>query len=578
MLLHAMKFLIFCFILFHPYIQGVDQDTLAKRIHAHLLIHDTENACHEAVGAIRAFPQDQELWGWYIKALAAHGDEKEMYAAWQTYVRKFPEPYKNMDLLEAMAWGVIAKGSRSPSPLIRTCSIQGAFFGQDAKGVAIIHRHFTDENSHLRWAAVKLSGEMRDAKLGDAVYATFMNEKVGKVRLEAIKAVGTMQIRKAMPTLMAIASNSQSTAEEKCAAIQSIVEMTDSISYEEVHRLAQSDRAGLRLIACQLIEMYEMKSALADAFVLLNDPCGEVRAATLHAIGMLRVEDYGGQRIEAIVGRLLNDPAPEAAIMAAWVMTLHNPMQGLSAFQFWLKHEQQDIRLLAAAALTASGKHGVPLMQKIFETSADPYVKMNVALGLIGHRVMTQQACDTLCNALTMHEKWMWKETEVAKIVAPSDVKHDDEIPQYPEAMDQLVRLEVLNTVAMLRHPQAQAAVANILKQKVWGVTGIAAAVLLTECDEDALELVRAMLRAPEYKVRIQAGLILAMWGRDKEAIETLQNAYETADRQIKEKILEGIGHIGARESIPFLLDKLNAPSQSLRIMAASALLQTLYH
>lgn len=550
---------------------------LAKRVHAHLLIHDYESACQEASAALNKYPQDKELREYYIKAAAAHGDEKQMIEAWNAYARLFPDAYKNHVLLEAMAWGIIEKGSASTSPIIRTIAVQGAFFGADAKGVTILHRHLSDTNSFVRWASVQLSSRLHDAKLCDAMYDVLANEKVTKVRLEAIRAVGSMNLKKALPSLMALATSDQSTAEEKLIAIESIIEMLDNVNESQVHGLAQSDRAGMRLIACRLIEQYEMPGALSDLSTLLQDQCGDVRAAALHALGILRISLP--QQVQNRVVALLQDSDPNTAIMAAWVLILQNSPQGEAAIQRWIAHERQDIRLMAAGALAASGKYGAPLAEKIFRTTTDPYVRINLAMGLIGQRIAIQNACDILCNSLQRtSERWMWKETDMFKLIAPSDIRHDDSIPQYPEAVDQLVRLEVLNTIAMMRHPHAQKAVEHILKQKMWGVTGVASALLLTECDEEALELVKVLLHAPEYKVRTQAALILAQWGRDEEAIATLQQAYTTAERQMKEKILEGIGRIGAPESIPFLVAALGESSQSLRIIAASALLQALYH
>ncbi|HRD55298.1 MAG TPA: HEAT repeat domain-containing protein, partial [Parachlamydiaceae bacterium] len=57
-----------------------------------------------------------------------------------------------------------------------------------------------------------------------------------------------------------------------------------------------------------------------------------------------------------------------------------------------------------------------------------------------------------------------------------------------------------------------------------------------------------------------------------------LQDFYAQADREMKERILEGIGRIGSSASIPFLVECLKEPFQSLRVIAASSLLQVLYH
>jgi hypothetical protein len=107
-------------------------------------------------------------------------------------------------------------------------------------------------------------------------------------------------------------------------------------------------------------------------------------------------------------------------------------------------------------------------------------------------------------------------------------------------------------------------------------VAGEASTLLLTEGDDTAAALVETLLQQEDPKVRIQAALVLALWGHGENAIQTLQDAYEKAPRDLKERILEGLGRIGAKKSIPFLIERLHEQSPSLRIIAAAALLQTL--
>jgi HEAT repeat protein len=172
----------------------------------------------------------------------------------------------------------------------------------------------------------------------------------------------------------------------------------------------------------------------------------------------------------------------------------------------------------------------------------------------------------------------MWDEEGLFKVLAPSTVKHDEIIPNYPESVNQLARLEILNVLAVMKYPHAQSAIRTFLKEKAWGITGMASVVLLTEGDEAAIELVRELLNDPDQKIRVQAALVLSLWGEGEEAISILKEAYPTADRDMKERILESFGRIGAKSSLPFLTEKLQEPYQSLRIIAAAALLQCLYH
>lgn len=172
----------------------------------------------------------------------------------------------------------------------------------------------------------------------------------------------------------------------------------------------------------------------------------------------------------------------------------------------------------------------------------------------------------------------MWKEEGIFRYIAQSDLKHSEEIPNYPEAVNQLTRLEVLEILAILQYPHAQQAIKEFLKERRWGLTGMASALLLTEGDEAAVELVRGLLQDPEKEVRIQAALILALWGSEESVLQQLQEAYATADRELKGQILEGIGRIGSESSFPFLAERLQDPFPTLRIIAAAVTLESLYH
>ena len=115
------------------------------------------------------------------------------------------------------------------------------------------------------------------------------------------------------------------------------------------------------------------------------------------------------------------------------------------------------------------------------------------------------------------------------------------------------------------------------MQHQDWGVTGVAASTLLQEGGEDALQLIEQLLTDPEEKIRIQAALILAMLGSDPKATKVLMESYAKADRDMKIHILEALGHIKDPSIAPFLLDVLKEPFQSVRVVAASALIQYLY-
>lgn len=555
------------------------QDELARNVYAALTIQDCAMACEIARHGLDLNPQSKSLWESYIKALAKSGEEMQMLRAWKEYIKLYPQDSHNREVLESMAWGVIDKGAKSNSPVMRIFALLAAFFSQDAKGVELLARGCRDCNSYLRGVAVQLAGQMRDVKLQDEIIRIFRTEKVHEVKLQAIRAIGTMRIKKLARQLEALLANETVSAEEKAIAIQALVNLFEEADRNEVERLAKSSRAGLRLLAAEIIMILEQGDNLDLVVELLEDPRSEVRAQALEAIGFLRAKEVRGQPLAFFLTPRLKDQSHQVAMMAAWVTMLNAPLEGQNALTGWLKHDNREVRLQAASLLCRSGQYGIPLIQQAFKQATDPYVKMNLAIGLIGQRLDTQAACDVLYQGLKeQKEKWMWNEQGMGRCLAPSNLKPSDAIPNYPEAVNQQVRLEILNMLAILKYPKAQEAIKQFLQERSWGITGMASALLLSEGDDSSIILVKNLLKDTNPKVRIQAALILALWEADEEIIGILQNAYLKSDREMKERILEGIGRIGSASSISFLVEAMHEPFQTLRLIAASSLLQCLYH
>ncbi|CCB87018.1 MULTISPECIES: HEAT repeat domain-containing protein [Parachlamydia] len=558
--------------------QEWSEDIIVKRIHAHLVLNDTDEACSEALQGIQAFPHSIPIHKAYIHALSAKGDEKEILAIWKAYQQLAPDR-DSRQISEEIAWGVIHKGAASSSPIIRVISLLAAFFSQDARGVSLLARHFNDSNAFIRRAIVELSANMRDDILCKNILLVLRQEKNWKVYQEAIQAAGEMKIFDAKPDLIKILTDDKSMLEEKISAAIALSTMVESISHEQLHELVRSNRVGLRLLACQLVYRWSLIDELDEMLYLTTDSHAQVRAIALQVLGLLgRTEKYREQTIRSAL-RLVNDRDPEVVIPAAWILVLTEHPQGEIVFKQLLKNPEQEIQVKAAGALSSTGKYGIPLLQYALRRDNAPFVRLNAALGLIHQQIDVEKACAILEEGLKEHpERWMWEEFGVFKALAASTIKHDEDIPCYPESVDQSTRLEILNILAIMESPKAQEAIKHFLKEKRWGVSGMASILLLTEGDEEALSIIETLIDDPDPQIHIQAALILALWGRGEKAINTLQAAYPQASRDLKEKILEGLGRVGSETSIPFLIEQLEEPFQSLRIIAASSLLQCLYH
>lgn len=567
------RYLLFISILIFAQTLNADVASL-KRVQAHLLLQDFQSAVTEARKGVSIDPSHQALWEAYIAALGKIGNEPEMLIAWKNYSTLNDKPFENRQLMEKMAWAVIDKGSMAPSPIIRIFAVLGAFFGQDSHGVELIYKHLQDKSAHVRAVAVQLAGHLRDAKLLDGLHHLLQSEKSWAVKQEVIKALGKMKDKTVQPQLMGILTNEASMAEEKATAIQALLEILESVTPAQLQALAHSSRSGLRELACRAVIHLTMKESTAIIEPLINDNCSPVRIASLQAFGVIR---YAID--EKVLLQKIADADPRVGITATWLLTLQNAELGKSYFKKWLNHPRQEIRLYGAAALVATGKYGISIALEQLQVNSDPYVQLNLALGLIGQRIETEKASDIVYHILkTKKEKWMQLEEGVFHAFVPASLKKNEELLENSETTNQLLRLEILNKLAIVKYRHAQEAMIELLLQKEWGITGTVSALLLTEGDETAIELVRSLLNHPNYRIRVQAGLILAMWGKDENVIGMLQKVYLTADRELKEKILEGLARVSSEHSIPFLIDQLNEPAQSLRIIAAAALLQCLYH
>ncbi|WP_213156337.1 HEAT repeat domain-containing protein [Neochlamydia sp. AcF65] len=556
-----------------------NEETYVQAAHAHLRIQDFGSASQEAKEGLYLFPHSKTLWAVYIKALAKQGDEKEMLATWKNYIEIFPEEKDNRALIETLAWGVIEHATFSSLPTIRFMAILSAFFSQDAKGIKILLKGLKDKNSALRSASAQMSAHYRDQEIKEEMLRLFHEETVWNVRLQVIRSLGLMKVKEAKQELLDLLQKTTTTAEETRVVIESLVNLWGVATREDVSRLAKDKRAALRLLACEVIAHGDMKDAIDLIIPLIHDSHAEVRQAALWVIGYLRIQEVKGESLWLLVEKKLEDIDPLVSIKAAWLLTLNGSLKGPEAFIKWLESPKRDVRIIAAANLAACGKYAFPLIEEQFNKSADPYVSINLALGLISQRVEIRKACQVLCQGLThLKEKWSWDEKNHVRALVPNRLRHFDDPDVSPAIIDQMTRLEILNVLAIMRDSQAQQAIKSFLKEKTWGITALASVTLLSEGDQTAIDLVQELLNDEEVQVRVQAALIMARWGRSEKALETLLQAFPEADREMKERILEGMMHISSSQSIPFLLHCLQDSYPSLRVIAAAGLIMCLYH
>lgn len=561
------------------FLQSLEEEKrLTRRIQAHLQLQDYTIAVQEAEEALIFYPSSVSLHEEYIRSLAQLGDERKLIQAWENYVKQFPDQALNRELIEGMAWGILKKASSSSSIIMREMALLAAFFSQDAKGVAILNKGLRDPNYAVRAVSVKLASHFRDHVLIEEIKRMFKEERVWVVRQQILQAIGKMKIVSLKTDLEALISSNESLAKEKALAIAALLELLDSINHTEIERLASSNRAGLRQLACQAIAYFQSLRDLDQLLLLAKDSNPDVRLEAFQAIGQLRPHRQL-EEILTCVRQSTRELNSQVALSAAWLLTLYEPEEGQRILASFLKDKRREVCVLASAALAATGKYGVNLTLDQFRNHLDPSVRLNLALGLIGQRQATEEAASYLKEMLiTAKGKWSTVECGLFRAVMNEPAKKVDDSVTTPEEEDQLLRLEFLNLLAILKTKGIEEAIREYLNQRSWEISATAAILLLTEGDESAVEMMQQLLKDSEPRVRLQAALILSLWSREEGAIQTLEEGYANSHWEMKARILEGIGRIGATRSIPFLLNVLKEHSQTLRLIAALALIQCLNH
>lgn len=548
------------------------EEDAVRQIYAHLKIHDARAAADAGKAFLEAYPDSDGVRLAYIQALAEKGDEAAVFKEWNVRRQAFQ---KDRGALEILAWSVLKKGELSPQVHIHLSSIIGASITRDVRAIPMLVAALRSSSALLRLFGVRFAAHLGDGALQEELAHLIEEEPLWFVRQEVINAVGRLRILSMRPKLVKIVTDPKTLAEEKVQAILALVQMYDGVRGTDLHNLLTSQRAGLRQLACELIGYFDLRADALKLGKLLTDPSPDVRVHAVRTLGLLNVKIEG-----KTLARLMQDSYPQVAITAAWVACRQGDEGGVKLLQKWLADIHPRWRWMAASVLPHCGKLARPLALEKLATHEDRFVKANLALGLIGQRAEVSLACQVIDDFFRDLETGplMWDESTSIRMITPNVARHIEQVQNYPTMVDQLTRLDLLNLLCILKYPKAEATVKEYLKKETLGVTGAAISVLLQEGDEEALKIIRALLSESDPHIRMQAALMLALYGNDPAALKVLHEVYPHMNRETKIQILEAIGHVGSQDSIPFLIDILGEPFQLLRVVAASAIIQCLYH
>ena len=564
------------FILFVPLIifSLPSEKNFLQRIESHILIQDYSSALQEANIAIQKFPKSKNVRARYIETLALSYKDYEA----STLLKSFIEEYgiESGSLIEEVCWGIINKAALSSQYQTRLTASIGAYLTHDIRAVLLLKEKLKDSNAVIRSIALQLASSYMDKPIKDEIIKLLENEKLWLVRLEVIKAVGNLKIKEKKSDLKEIIASDSSTYEEKEVATNALASITDNLEIKELLEISKSRKKGLRKLACDLIAYFDFNQASDVIQSLLDDPISEVRMAALNTVALVFLNVT---ELEKNILKLLDDPDPTISITAAYVAVLKNIKIGEKRLARYIYNDNIENQRFAAACLGNLINKCLDLKKEVLSKHKDPYVLVNIAMGLITERKFVEKSSDVIYNFLKNEKNKIMLDTRknsLFQTLTQSYIRHVDQIPNYPEAVDQITRLNLLNMLAIVQDTRAQDAIKDFLTKKGLNITGFAATMLLKEGDSDALSLVKEVLNEKDEKTRVQAALVLGMIGKEAYVIDVLIEAYKNADHELKIRILEVLGSVSHKNSINFLIDALTEPYQILRVVAASSLIRSI--
>lgn len=528
------------------------------------------------------YGEEEILSEWSLKIYASTGEMRKA----SLLIKKHPsfqgvKELKDMDVLEALGWGVLSNVTKIHEGM-QAMSIIGAFLTHDVRAVKMMKEHLLSSNAMLRSQAIRAATMYRDPVLIEVMKEMLLSEKNYYVRLELMRAVGALKLRECVFSLKEIIGSDNVTDEERFTAITALVQIYDKLAEEEFKELATSPRAGLRSLACQIAASLETKEVVPCIFGMLADPSPDVKLSALSALAMLPLEGIDLQVLRETLEEFVGDSRPLISLAGEWLGRRENLLPpSLSRFKEWLYHEHPKIRLIAAGIMGFCGEKMVDSLYEEMTNHFDPYIRLNLALALVRHHSHLKEALEVVDGFLTSSHFKLMKANifmPMMEVIAPSEVRHAPIAPQFPLMVDQMVRLELLNILTTFEYKDAKEKIREILKKRMLHVTASAAALLLEDGELEAIEVVRQLLEDEDEYVVAEAALVLASLAKDATVLPCLMKIYKGANWELKISILEALGHLASQEAVPFLIEAIDEPFQLIKIVAASSLIQCLYH
>lgn len=525
------------------------------------------------------YPDSKNVLSLYIRALANDGLLKEALSHLPV-IASDQDVRQYFSVLESLGWNFLTH-EEGISSVSNIASLLGAYRTRDARCVHLLLKKLNSTNAYDRHLAVKLCMAYSDLPLQRKIQEMLDSEKNYFVKLMLIEAVGKMKIKSCEGKLREMISSNSKTFEERCVAIASLINLSDKPHAKEIEALKVSHKTSMRELCVRLITHFEMTEHLSVLIECLNDRHPTVRAKALLGLILLDEDRSVTKGVKRKILDLVQNDTIEVSEIAKVALLSVDQEKGLEAFSGSLLGNNQKKARFASRVIGYTGSVSNGLIQNVFRQSTDPIVKANLCLAMVGKELDDFSAAKYLSEFLKEYSEKIMMRSEYGPFfigVDESVVRHIPYIPNYPNLVDSMTRLQLLAKLSILGVDGVQESMRAFLKNRMWGVSSSAAIMMLEDSKLEDIELLKDLLKDKDPIVRLQAALVLAFYGNDKTVSSVLEKAYAHVEWEKRIMILEAIGVIGHRGSIPFIIEKMKKESFILQKMAAASLLQCLYH
>ncbi len=462
------------------------------------------------------------------------------------------------DSLEEVCWAYLLKGKNSTALFHRWVALQVATDLHSYRSVSILLSALQDSNIALRHTACGLSTMMRDAVLIQELKKIALQDHSQDVRLSAITALANIQAKNIVPLMV---FDCESAAAEKRVILASLVTFRDKVEQVEIKNLVASNRAILRLFAINLVVSSGQKELIPLLFPLVNDIHPTVKMAFCEAAVILKQE-----KIPPIVG---DEKDYRVIITQEWMRVFYGGSDKL--LEQFLQNENSKARSLCAVALGKLGR--IEALQARLLVERDLFVRLNIAEALLPY---DQRAGQVIFEELSSYKGALIrsnKDSPALPLLLPSEFSRQELMNGIDANSEDLnIRMDLLHKLICKNSEGAMEALKSFLKEKRLSKAMLASFLLLQEGDEETAKMVQQLLYDQDPELSLQAALLLGGLFSDPEALFVLKSNYEAADLETRLRIIESLGRIGDKESIPFLKKQLKDPSLVIQILAAWAI------